>query len=58
MNKVRLGIFSRKALSPVVASVLLIVVAVLASLGFQSWYQAFSSSTLSHVDTQSSSSSF
>ena len=49
---------SRKALSPVVASVLLIVVAVFASLGFQTWYQSFSSSTLSHVDTQSSSSSF
>ncbi|MCB9370349.1 hypothetical protein H6501_02000 [Candidatus Woesearchaeota archaeon] len=49
---------SKKALSPVVASVLLIVVAVLASLGFQTWYQSFSSSTLSHVDTQSSSGSF
>ena len=49
---------SKKAISPVVASVLLIVVAILAALGFQTWYQSFSSSTLSHVDTQSSSGSF
>ena len=53
------GLFSsRNALSPVVASVLLIVVAILAALGFQIWYQSFSGSTLSHVETQSSSGSF
>lgn len=39
-----------KGISPVVATALLIVVAVVAVVGFQSWFQTYSSSTFSDVE--------
>ena len=48
----------KKAISPVVATALLLVVAVISVVGFQGWFTAFSSSVFTdvEVDTQKSSS--
>ena len=43
---------NKKAISPVVATALLLVVAVVAVVGFQGWFQDFSSSVMSKVETQ------
>lgn len=43
---------NKKAISPVVATALLLVVAVLAVTGFQGWFSEFSSSTFSNVEQQ------
>lgn len=43
----------KKAIGPVVATTLLLVVSVVAVTGFSSWFQTFSSSTFSDVETQS-----
>jgi hypothetical protein len=45
---------SKKAISPVVATALLLVVAVVSVVGFQGWFTEFSSSMLVDVETQSS----
>lgn len=47
-----------KAIGPVVAVSLLIVVTVLAVLGFQIWFQNYSSSTLTGIESKSSPDSF
>ena len=44
----------KKAISPVVAVSLLLVVAVISIVGFQSWFNTFSTSTLSGVESQGS----
>jgi flagellin-like protein len=49
---------SNKAISPVVAIVLLLVVAVVAVVGFQVWFNTYSSSLFSDVEGQSSSGTF
>jgi len=46
---------NKSAIGPVVAIALLLVVSVLAVVGFQSWFQTYSSSTFSDVETQSNS---
>lgn len=46
----------KKGISPVVASALLLVVAVVAVVGFQTWFGSYSSNTFSDVETKSSSS--
>jgi len=46
---------NKLGLGPVVAVALLIVVSVVAVLGFQSWFQTYSSSTFTSVETQSQS---
>lgn len=43
--------FEKKAISPVVASALLLVVAVIAIIGFQNWYTTFQSTTLIEADS-------
>jgi flagellin-like protein len=45
---------SKKAISPVVATALLLVVAVVSVVGFQGWFTEFSSSMLVDIETQSS----
>jgi len=45
----------KKTISPVVAIALLLVVSVLAVVGFQSWFQTYSSSTFTNVEIQSQS---
>jgi flagellin-like protein len=45
---------SKKAISPVVATVLLLVVVVVSVLGFQGWFTEFSSSIFVDIETQSS----
>jgi flagellin-like protein len=47
--------FNKKAISPVVATALLLVVAVVAVVGFQSWFTTFQSKTLTGVEVQTSS---
>jgi formylglycine-generating enzyme required for sulfatase activity len=47
--------FNRKGISPVVATTLLLVVAVLSVVGFMSWFESFQSSNLVDVERQSSS---
>jgi formylglycine-generating enzyme required for sulfatase activity len=49
---------SNKAISPVVAIALLLVVAVVAVVGFQVWFNTYSSSLFSDVEGQSSSGTF
>lgn len=44
---------SRKAMGPVVASALLLVVAVVGIVGFQSWYETFQSTKLVDINSQS-----
>lgn len=44
---------SKKAISPVVATALLLVVAVVAVVGFQGWFSTFSSSLFTNTETQS-----
>ena len=46
-------IIHKKAISPVVATALLLVVAVVAVVGFQGWFTGFSSKTLVDVESQS-----
>ncbi len=46
--------FNKRAISPVVASALLLVVAVVAVVGFQSWFNSYSTSMFSEVETTSS----
>ncbi len=48
-------IFSKRAISPVVATALLIVVAVVSVVGFQTWFGTFSSGVFSNTETQSDS---
>ncbi len=48
-------IFNKKGISPVVATALLIVVAVVAVVGFSTWFQNYQSVVNSDVETQSSS---
>mgnify|MGYP001172923282 CR=1 FL=1 len=47
---------NKHAISPVVATALLLVVAVISVVGFQGWFTQFSSSTLVNVESQSSNS--
>ncbi len=44
-------VYNKKAISPVVATALLLVVAVVAVVGFQAWYNTFQSGVL--ADTES-----
>lgn len=46
---------AKKAIGPVIATSLLLVVAVAAIVGFQSWYQTFSTDTFADVDDKSGS---
>ena len=46
--------FSKKALGPVVATALLLVVGVTAVIGFQTWYQSYSSQLLTQSESQKS----
>ncbi len=48
-------VFNKKAISPVVATALLLVVAVVAVVGFQTWFTGYNSATLAKVDSQSNS---
>ena len=48
-------LFSKKALGPVVAMALLLVVAVSGVVGFQTWYQTYQSGLMSDVEESSSS---
>ncbi len=48
---------NKKCISPVVATALLIVVAVLAVVGFQGWFGTFSSKLFTDTETQSGSGS-
>ena len=48
-------VFNKKAISPVVATALLLVVAVVAVVGFQSWFTTFQSKQLSGVELQTAS---
>ena len=43
----------KKAIGPVVASALLLVVAVVAVVGFQGWFNNYSSGMFSNTETQS-----
>jgi len=45
--------YSKRAISPVVATALLLVVAVVAVVSFQTWFGSFSSSTFSKVEIES-----
>jgi len=45
---------NRKAISPVVATALLLVVAVVAVVGFQKWYNDYSTTVFSDVEQKSS----
>jgi len=45
--------YSNKAISPVVATSLLIVVVVIAVVGFQSWFNIFSDSMFNNIESQS-----
>ncbi len=47
----------KKAISPIVATSLLLIVAVLSITGFQNWYSGYQSSTLAGVEEQSQTSS-
>ncbi|MCA9486383.1 hypothetical protein H6501_00135 [Candidatus Woesearchaeota archaeon] len=47
--------YKKKAISPVVATALLLVVAVVAVVGFQAWYNSFQSSKLADAEQQSNS---
>lgn len=47
--------FSKKAMSPVVATALLLVVGIIAVVNFQGWYQSFQSTKLVDVDEQANS---
>ena len=46
-------VFNKKAISPVVATALLLVVAVVAVVGFQTWFNTYQSGQLSNVEQQS-----
>ncbi|MDA3854840.1 MAG: hypothetical protein PF569_01180 [Candidatus Woesearchaeota archaeon] len=46
---------NKKAISPVVAIALLLVVSVVAVVGFQNWYQSYSSEMFSDLETESNS---
>lgn len=48
--------FNKKGIGPVVGSALLLVVAVVAVVGFQNWYTTFQSTTLVDIEEESSSS--
>ena len=48
-------VFNKKAISPVVATALLLVVAVVAVVGLQSWFTTFQSKQLTDVELQTSS---
>ncbi len=45
---------SKKTMSPVVATALLLVISVISVVGFQNWFQTFSSSTYTEIQQQSS----
>jgi len=47
---------NKKAIGPVVATALLLVVAVVSVVGFQTWFQSYSTTTFSNVESQSGSS--
>lgn len=49
--------FNHKAISPVVATSLIIVVAVVSTVGFQTWFSTFSSGIFTDVESQTSESS-
>jgi flagellin-like protein len=44
---------NKKAISPVVATILLLVVAVVAVVGFQTWYQTYQSGVTADVEKKS-----
>ena len=46
-------VFNKKAISPVVATALLLVVAVVAVVGFQTWFQTYQSGINTKVEQQS-----
>ncbi len=46
-------VFNKKAISPVVATALLLVVAVVAVVGFQSWFQTYNSGLTADVEQRS-----
>ncbi len=55
----KLNIFySKKGISPIVATSLLLVVAVLAVVGFQNWFQFYSSSTFTNIESENIGNSF
>jgi len=47
---------SKKSVHPVVAVALLLVVAVVSIIGFQTWFNSYSSTVFTGVETQSSNS--
>lgn len=49
--------FNKKTISPVVATALLLVVAVLTIVGFQDWFQTYSSNVFTKVESDSSTNS-
>lgn len=46
--------YFKKAISPVVATALLLIVSVIATVGFQSWYNSYNSDLFSNIDSTSS----
>lgn len=54
---VKLVMKQKKAISPVVATALLLVVAVVAAVGFQGWFQTFQSNIFTNTESQSQTSS-
>ncbi len=52
----KVNFVSKKSISPVVATALLIVVAVISVVGFQTWFQTYSSSTFTNIEQKSQSS--
>lgn len=51
--KIKKMVFNKKAISPVVATALLLVVAVVAVVGFQTWFNTYQSGLNSKVEQQS-----
>ncbi len=47
-----LKMLNKKAIGPVIAASLLIVVAVAALIGFQNWYNSYQTSILTEVDSK------
>lgn len=46
--------YFKKAISPVVATALLLIVSVIATVGFQSWYNSYNSDLFTNIDSTSS----
>ena len=51
--KIKKMVFNKKAISPVVATALLLVVAVVAVVGFQTWFNTYQSGLNSKVEQES-----